>query len=67
MNKITDVGIIIAATLVAAGLMFSTAKDLTAWMFIIFAAYLYIKTWVADKNIKLTLDDEDELHDGQDQ
>lgn len=41
MNRISDLGMIIAALLIAAGLMFSTGKDSTAWLFTCVAAWAF--------------------------
>lgn len=49
MKNITDIGIIIAALLVGAAIMFANSKDLTGWLFVFagvacFVKFIYIKT-----------------------
>ena len=54
MNRISDLGLIIAALLIAAGLMFSQGKDPTAWLFTCTAG------WMFYQGMKHSSDDEDE-------
>lgn len=43
MKRITDIGLIISALIIAAGLMFAFSKDLTAWLFILIAGLGFFK------------------------
>jgi 1,4-dihydroxy-2-naphthoate octaprenyltransferase len=43
MKSITDIGIIIAALILSAGMMFSSDKELTAWLFIFLGVVCFVK------------------------
>lgn len=49
MNKFSNIGLIIAALILSAGMMFTTSKDSTAWMFMIVAGYLFYITTKDEK------------------
>ena len=44
MKSLSNAGLIIAALILSAGLMFMNSKDSTAWMFMIVAGYLFYNT-----------------------
>ena len=54
MNRVSDLGLIIAALIVAAGLMFSQGKDPTAWLFTCTAGLMFYQ------GMKHSSDDEDD-------
>lgn len=54
MNRVSDLGLIIAALIVAAGLMFSQGKDPTAWLFTCTAGLIFYQ------GMKHSSDDEGE-------
>jgi hypothetical protein len=59
MSKITDTGLISAACILAAGMMFANSKDLTAWLFVLAGGYVYVKAWFESRNADKEDDDED--------
>lgn len=46
MNKVTNVGLIIATIILAAGLMFAAGKDAPAWLFTFISGIIIFKTGV---------------------
>ena len=54
MNRVSDLGLIIAALIIAAGLMFYQGKDPTAWLFTCTAGLMFYQ------GMKHSSDDEDE-------
>lgn len=43
MKRVTDIGIIIASLILSAGFMFAFDKELTAWLFVLFAVLGFFK------------------------
>ena len=60
MNKVTNVGLIIATIILAAGLMFAAGKDAPAWLFTFIACIIIFKTDVMREVEDGDEDDEDD-------